>query len=585
MNINAASATPASATPFSKLIYPLGSCVCAIVWCSLLPGCSGSNNGSDANVPATTAAPVASSAPASQATAADTGYFPVSIESPSYPINFLQAFGPTTQAAQERLVGQVGAMWSSGYSAQPGIYSMSYAPAYRLYFMPGGWTGAGADYPATHLGWLYYHHPDWIEYGSDSNVLYEFGDTRYPVVDIVNPAVRQHLFQSMAEHAGGYQALSLDNVSTANIRNGAVFQAGHFSGTVAPCPASLRPACGGTFVTQYTSADDASWSAANLDYIKYLSAQAKTMGLATVANVSYQGGVKWTEIADAVSGVVEENVPQHQGTTSANRWYNGFIIDDLFAAHLYNAERASQKFYGAISYLDGHDTGGMTRAEETWATAWLLLITQGTQNYLSAGQISSRAAQTYPPSMGGYVDLTLTGTVTRGSATVTGLASTRGLAAGLHVNGAGIAPGSTISTVDSSTSVTLDTAATASATSESLAFSGFAPLPVGRPVAPPPSIDPYASPPAGACGWVNGANAGVCARQYSNGWVYVNPVCQYDGTACRIASTAVTIPPATSGSAWYDQYCTVVPDGRYVLAAATALVIARGSAGVCPWPQ
>lgn len=510
---------------------------------------------------------------------------PISIESLSYPINFLQAFGPTTQAAQQRLVGQVGAMWSSGYSAQLGIYSMSYAPAYRLYFMPAGWTGAGADYPATQLGWLYYHHPDWIEYGSDGNVLYEFGDTRYPVVDIANPAVRQHLFQSMAALASGYQALSLDNVSTANIRNGAVYQAGHYSGTVSPCPASLRPACGGTFVTQYTSADDANWSAANLDYIKYLSAQAKTMGLATVANVSYQGGVKWTDIADAVSGVIEENVPQHQGTTLANRWYNGFMIDDLFAAHLYNAERASQKFYGAISYLDGHDTGGMTRAEETWATAWLLLVTQGTQNYLSAGQISSRAAQAYPPSMGGYVDLALTGTLARGSATVTGLSGTRGLAAGLHVNGAGIAPGSTIATVDSSTSVTLDTAATASATSESLAFSGFPRLPVGRPVAPPPSVDPYGSPPSGACGWVNGANAGVCARQYSNGWVYVNPVCQYDGTACAVASTSVTIPPAASGGSWYDQYCNVVPDGRYALAAATALVIARGSADVCPWPQ
>jgi len=98
-------------------------------------------------------------------------------------------------------------------------------------------------------------------------------------------------------------------------------------------------------------------------------------------------------------------------------------------------------------------------------------------------------------------------------------------------------------------------------------------------------VDPYASPPVGACGWVNGANAGVCARQYSNGWAYINAVCQYDGTACGVASTAVTIPPATSGSRWYDQYCNVVPDGRYALAAATALVIARGSADVCPWPN
>ncbi|WP_250536322.1 hypothetical protein [Caballeronia sp. AZ10_KS36] len=575
----------ASTTLHSKLIRPLSSRIWAIVCCSLLPACGGSNNGSDANVPATTAAPVASPAPAPQATAADTGYLPISIESLSYPINFLQAFGPTTQAAQQRLVGQVGAMWSSGYGAQPGIFSMAYAPAYRLYFMPAGWTGAGADYPATQLGWLYYHHSDWIEYGSDGNVLYEFGDTRYPVVDIVNPAVRQHLFQSMADHASGYQALSIDNVSTANVRNGTVYQSGHYSGTVSPCPASLRPACGGTFVTQYASADDASWSTVNLDYIKFLSGQAKALGLATVANVSYQGGAMWTDIADAVSGVVEENVPQHQGTTLANRWYNGFMIDDLFAAHLYNAERASQKFYGAISYLDGHDTNGMTRAEETWATAWLLLVTQSTQNYLSAAQISSRAAQKYPPSMGGYVDLALTGTLTRGSATVTGLASTRGLSAGLRVNGAGIAPGSTIASVDSSTSVTLDTAATASATSENLSFSGFPPLPVGRPVAPPPLVDPYASPPVGACGWVNDANAGVCARQYSNGWVYVNAVCQYDGAACGVASTSVTIPPAASGSRWYDQYCNVVPDGRYALAAATALVIARGSADVCPWPQ
>ncbi|PVX81207.1 hypothetical protein C7402_111109 [Paraburkholderia unamae] len=507
---------------------------------------------------------------------------PVSIVGVSSGVNFLQVFGPASQADQLSLVGRVGARWSSGFGALPGVYSMSYAPAYRLYFMPTNWSGA-SGYNATQLDWLYYNHPDWIEYGSDGNVMYEFGNTTYPVVDVSNPAVQQYMYQSMAAHAAGYQALSLDNVSTSNINNSAVYQTGHYSGTIAPCPAALRPACGGVFVAQYTSAGDPAWTAANLKYIRFLSAQAKAAGLSTVANLAYQGGPAWVDLANSVSGVVAENVPQHQGATAANDWYNGFMIDGLFEANLYNADNATQKCYGAISYLNGHDTDAITPEEESYAMAWTLLAAQSDQHFLFAGQISSRAVEPYPPSMGGYVSLTTSGTLSASSETITNIPSTAGYAPGESVTATGLPAGTLITAVPGSTSITVSQLPTIAGTNVSLTISGLPALPMGKPVAPPPAVNPYATPPTGECGWVNGANQGVCSRQYSNGWVYMNPVCQYDGTGCAVASQTVTIPAASSGS-WYDPFCNVVPSGSHTMNAATALVIAQGAAGQCPWP-
>jgi hypothetical protein len=459
---------------------------------------------------------------------------------------------------------------------------MSYSPAYRLYDTPAGWSGA-SGYDATLLGWLYYNHPDWIEYGSDGNVMYEFGNTSYPVVDISNPDVQQYLFQAMSDNAVGYQALSLDNVSTQNISNGSIYQVGHYAGTATPCPVNLRPACGGTLVTQYASASDSSWTSTNLAYLKYISAQAKTAGFATIANLSSEQGPDFVAAANVVSGIVVENVPQHQGTTTASAWYNGFMIDDLFEANLYNAENVTQKFYAAVSYLNGHDTINITKAEESYSTAWTLLTTQSAQGFLAAAQISSRVVESYPPSMGGYVETTVTGASSAGSATVTGLSSSAGVFVGLRVTGTGIPANASVAGVSGNT-ITLSAPATTSTTSVTLNVSGLPTLPVGTPTAPPPTVNPYATTPTGACGWVNGANAGVCSRQYSNGWVYMNPVCQYNGTTCSVASQAVTIPEPTSGN-WYDQFCNVVPAGSYAMSAATALVIARGPATQCPWPQ
>ncbi|QBQ99424.1 hypothetical protein [Paraburkholderia pallida] len=447
---------------------------------------------------------------------------------------------------------------------------------------PSGWSGANG-YDATPLGWLYYNHPDWIEYGSDRNVMYEFGHTDYPVVDISNPNVQQYMFHAMAAKAGGYQALSLDNVSTENISNDSIYQLGHYTGTRAPCPAKLRPACGGTFVAQYASASDSKWTAANLAYLKYISAQAKAAGFATIANLSYEGGANFVAAANAVSGIIVENVPQQQGISAENSWYNGFMIDDLFEANLYNAANVTQMFYAAVSYLNGHDTSSITKTEEAYVTAWTLLTTQSAQSFLSAGKISSRAVESYPPSMGGYVDVTVTGTSSAGSPVVTGLSSSRNVSVGLHVTGAGIAANTFVAAV-SGTTLTLSTPATAGATTVALNISGLPALPIGEPIAPPPAVNPYAATPTGVCGWINGANAGVCSRQYSNGWVYMNPVCQYNGTSCSVASQAMTIPAAASGS-WYDQFCNVVPAGRHTMKAATALVIAQGTPTQCPWPQ
>jgi hypothetical protein len=578
MNIRAT-----STRRFGRGVRAPNPCYAFVLLCTMIAGCGGGGSGGetprDDETAASTPAP---STPPSSAGSSGQSYLPVSIANLNYPLNFLQVFGPTPDDMPQTLVGRVGAMWSSGSGPQAGVYSMSYAPAYRLDTVPAGWSGA-SGYDATPLDWLYYTHPDWIEYGADGNVMYEFGITDYPVVDISNPNVQQYMAQAMVAKASGYQALSLDNVSTQNIRNESTHQAGHYTGTTVPCPASLRPKCGGTFVAQYASDSDSRWTAANLAYLKYISAQAKAAGFATIANLSYEGGPDFVAAANAVSGILVENVPQQQGVSAANSWYNGFIIDDLFTANLYNAANVTQKFYAAVSYLNGHDTNSITMAEESYATAWTLLTTQGVQSFLGAAKSSSRVVEPYPPSMGGYVDVTVTGASSAGSTTVTGLSSSRSVAAGLRVTGAGI-PANTVVAAVSGTTLTLSAPATASAATVTLNISGLPTLPIGKPVAPPPAVNPYAAPPTGVCGWINGANAGVCSRRYSNGWVYMNPVCQYNGTNCSVAAQVVTIPSSGSGR-WYDQFCNVVPAGRHTMNAATALVIAQGTATQCPWPQ
>jgi hypothetical protein len=546
--------------------------------CATLGGCGGGGGG--ANDTTLNAAPAVSSPPNG---AAAQGNLTVTTPKLSYPLQFLQVFGPTSDADQQGLVGRVGAMWSSSNGAQSGIFSMSYAPAYRLYFMPAGWKGQ-PDYEATRLGWLYYFHPDWIEYGSDGNVMYQFDNTNYPVVDIASPAVQQYMSQSMLSQATGYAALSLDNVSGKNVNDGPIYQTGHYAGTIAPCPPTSRPACGGRFVTQYASATDPGWSAVNLGYLKFLSAQAAAAGVATVANLSYQRSADWVDEASAVSGVIVENIPQHQGITAIDNWYHGFLIDGLFQLSLYNAEHASGKFYVSVSYLDGHDTNAITQAETAYATAWTLLTMQGTENYMYAGQLGSRVNEPYPPEMGGYVSVTTTGTFSTSNTTVTAIPNTASYMAGQQVSGPGLPAGTRIVSVPSATSITLGAKPTANGTGVSFSIGGFAPLPIGTPAAPPPAVNPNVTPPSGICGWVNGTNAGVCSRQFTNGWVFVNPVCQYDGTSCSVPFNTASIPAPPSG-VWYDQFCNLVPAGPRTMSAATALVIAGSAASRCPWPQ
>ncbi len=70
----------------------------------------------------------------------------------------------------------------------------------------------------------------------------------------------------------------------------------------------------------------------------------------------------------------------------------------------------------------------------------------------------------------GIGTLSLTGNTTSGSTTISGLSSTALLADGMSVTGAGIAAGSTIATIASATSITLNNKATATGTAVALTF-------------------------------------------------------------------------------------------------------------------
>jgi hypothetical protein len=434
------------------------------------------------------------------------------------PIQYLQLITAHTHADDQALAENVGLIWAAAGGFVPGVPSNLYTPAYRADLSIPGWSD-------TYLNWLYAHHPDWIMYLDDrTTVAWEFGNTKAAPIDISNPAAEAWMLSRILAHAAGAQGVSLDNVGTVNASR----EAGHYAGAVAPCNPLARPACGGHWVRDYPcesamvcSRTDPTWTRINLTYLRYLTRGLRQHGLFTWCNIGHDRTPNVVAAGEVCDGVLQEGVPQHMGTTKANLYYKGFIVDYLFASDLYDAEHLARSPYIHASYLDGHDTSEITPREEVWCMAWPLLVEQAPEmSYSFCGFAGSRKVEPYPPSMGGKV-----------------------------------------------------------------AGDGFARLPIGHAVAPPPTVNPYASPPTGVCGLVGLVNAGACARRYSNGWVYINPVCQYDGRACSADPALIAIPAPPRSEAWWSSQCAQVPPGPYRLAPVSALIIAAGPAHRCNWPQ
>lgn len=556
-------------------------------------------------------------------------YRPVTV--PSFPVQPIQVFGPATQAAQKSLTGSVGLMWSSA-APQPGVYSTQYAPGYRLYFpftyaqdgvtycAAGSGVAAGQTCTETLTQFLMNWHPDWIEWANSSSVLSTAGlwpfrpacstagppyTNCYPSVDIRNPAVQQFMLQQMQANSIGFQGIGLDNVAAVNLYGAG----GHYVGpTDVPCSGTELPSCGGTWVQEYTSSTDPAWITDNVNYLNFLRQNLGSTNQTLLCNTAYEGGASYLLSAQQCTGNLQEGVPQHEGTSDAGSYSNGFVVDTYFQEVLYNAENVSQGWFGTLSYLNGHDTSAITEQEEAYALGWMLLIEQNpAQNYLFAGLDGSIVVEPYPPNMmGGPTSISTTGNTSSSSVDVTSIPSTAGMYPGLSVSGAGIPPGDYIASVVSSTEFALNVTPTASITGNNIAVSGTMPLPIGYPVQAPPAANPYASTPTGACGWVNGANAGVCSRAYSNGWVFINSVCQGSGTSSSCNDTSysyatITMPTLPGGGAWWDMFCNKITASTYKLYAVDnsaglspafnttegvgALVIAYGSTVTCPWPQ
>jgi hypothetical protein len=242
----------------------------------------------------------------------------------------------------------------------------------------------------------------------------------------------------------------------------------------------------------------------------------------------------------------------------------------------------------------------MSTNEIKYVMAWTLLTTQNSKNYFSADAQSTTLVPNYPELMGGPQNFTTTAT-TNSTATLSSIGSMTGLAPGLLVTGNGIPNGTYIETT-TATTVTLTKAATASASGVTITVSGVFQPPLGTPSGPPPAVNATTlnqvyTINSADCGWAGGTffpsgTATVCSRQFTNGWVYMNPVCRMTATGCGTTSVTFTIPAAIGSGVWYDTACNVVSAGSYTLytagslsTPAGALIIARGSATTCPWPR
>jgi hypothetical protein len=506
--------------------------------------------------------------------------------SPRFPFQFYSVRQPSNIGDYNAL-SAAGAnwIWSSGFIPPGGMYTLNYAPAYRLYNPIPNWSG-------TLIEWLYTNHPDWVMYLNDrTTIAWEFGNTDYPPVDIGNPAASAYLAQSIVSAGGGTKGFSLDNVVVQNN----FLMAGHYSGTVAPCVSGSRPACGGSWTQDYGGVNkpDAAWTADNLSHIQRVASYAHANANTLVVNISQNGGDGFVATALSADGIVVENVPTRaDGLSQAPNYYNGFIIDDLFLIHLYNARNVNPKImYAPISYLNGHDTSGITTDEANYVMGWNLLTVQNGPQYFSAAAQGSLLVPAYPENMGGYFYKATTATTNSvtNPTVLTAIGSITGAAPGLKVTGANIPPNTYIAST-TTTTITLNNAVTGSAVGQAITLEGFFEPNIGTPTSPVPSVALTSSGVTTAvtssdCGYFGTTDNGVCSRTFTYGIVYVNPVCNYTGSACAVPSKSITIPAASGSAVWYDPTCTQVAAGAYTLNATKALILVRGSSASCPWPR
>lgn len=356
------------------------------------------------------------------------------IAAPSAPVQFGQvfyrgAFDPNL------MCGTRGMLWSTNLGAVSCTYTLRYAPAYRVYFDP---TSSTLFCSLTScINWLYANHPDWIEYLNDqTTIAWEFGNLKYPPLDIANPDVQAFFVQQDLLHAlpTGFRGIGIDNLSAQN----SFLMAGHYTGTTAPCVLADQPACHGTWVQQYggVSSTDVRWQIANLAYVNYLRQSFSQYGLTTFANLSYQ--LEGTHIAvnDALNGSMAEDWTQHSCDTTANNYLNGFVIDQLWKNAYFNSYHDMKGWWFGLNYLCGHDTDGMTHAEESYGIANFLLASQNpAQNYISLALSGSDDFANYPASANPPIGTPTQLPPTPGSCGGTGVGTDNGICTRTYSNG------------------------------------------------------------------------------------------------------------------------------------------------------
>ncbi len=355
------------------------------------------------------------------------------IAAPSAPVQFGQVFF-TGLYDPGLLAGTRGMLWSTtvGSKAIPGVYSLRYTASYRLLFDPTVASGKACAGTAC-TAWLYANHPDWIVYLNDrKTIAYEFSNTKYPPVDTGNPDVQAFLLAQDIANAipGDYRGIGLDNNS--------FLVAGHYRGTVSPCELTNRPACGGTWVQEFVGnrRADAAWQKMNLDYLAYLRKGLAHAGLTIFTNLSYQPGPAHTAANLAVSGSMAEGWMQRGCTTHANQTLNGFAINSLWQGVYQDAFYDTKRWWFGVNYLCGHDTGGMTQAEESWGVANYLLASQNPgQNYLAMIASGSALYDVYPASANPPIGSAAQAPPPPGSCGGTAIGKDKGICTRIYSNG------------------------------------------------------------------------------------------------------------------------------------------------------
>ncbi len=304
--------------------------------------------------------------------------------------------------------------------------------------------------------------------------------------NFANPAAQNYVANLWLSDLSGYSGLSIDNVAVYNKYN----EAGYYANpTDAPCTSSEQPSCGGTWVALYScTADgtcsnaDPNWIVNNLAWLNYINSQAAPLRVPTWCNLAGQDidnttasqGTDFVNAAEACSGVTTESVPQNGSLSDAKKYYNGFLIDNLFMEAFYGAENITTRPYLHNSYYaNDKDTANGTPAEEEYCLAWSLLVQRNAaQNYTFCGALGSALLPAYPPSIGGRVAASITGTLTQYGVSVTSLSSTAYLAPGLMVSSPDLPQGAYIEGVPSSAVFTGGIAAGSSAASFTGGISG-----------------------------------------------------------------------------------------------------------------